>query len=272
MKLLSRGKDKVGLSGRADRNEESKARRRQNALRGGVDLLFPPVCAACGVDLRDPTDEIMLCTSCRANYLNLRGKVCLRCGCELPRRFSDDQNECGNCRELQFRFNSVIALSAYRGEMRRAVLQMKFNGAHELTVALSRLLASACRGRFADFQPDVIAGIPMHWTRRLWRGTNSPETIAEYLARSLELSFAPNLLARNRKTKRQADLPPGKRSSNVRNAFRVAPGYDLKDLRVLVVDDILTTGSTADEATRVLLAAGAESVSIAVLARAIPWK
>lgn len=163
-------------------------------------------------------------------------------------------------------------MSAYRGEVRRAVLRIKISGSHELAIALGQLLAEFHRPRLAEFRADVVAPIPMHWTRRLRRGTNSAETIAETLARELNLPFAPDLLIRKQNTKRQADLPPGQRFDNVRGAFRVGKGYDLKGLRVLVSDDILTTGATCSAAARELCSAGANEVAATTIARAVPWK
>ncbi len=151
------------------------------------------------------------------------------------------------------------------------MLRMKFAGSHGLAIAVTKLFLLDKRSQLAQFAPTVVAPIPLHWTRRLWRGTNCPETIAEHLAEGLNVPFAPDLLVRTRKTKRQAFLPPGQRLENVRGAFRPRKGYDLTDLRVLLVDDVLTTGATCNEAARVLLAARAQAVAVAVIARALSW-
>jgi ComF family protein len=189
----------------------------------------------------------------------------------LPPGFRDDQTSCSNCHDGQFRFSSVTAAAIYRDEARQAVLRMKFSGSHNLAIAVSQLFLLEKKSQLAQFAPTVVAPIPMHWTRRLWRGTNSAETIAEHLADGLNVPFASDLLVRTRKTQRQALLPPGRRLENVRDAFRARKGYDLTDLRVLLVDDVLTTGATCNEAARVLLAARAKAVAVAVIARALSW-
>ncbi len=107
----------------------------------------------------------------------------------------------------------------------------------------------------------------MHWVRRLARGTNAPEVLAERLAQRLGVPFFP-LLARRRHTAPQSSLPRAARLTNLRRAFRLRPSYHCQGARVLLVDDVLTTGTTCGEAASTLLRRGAASVSVAVLARA----
>jgi ComF family protein len=137
-----------------------------------------------------------------------------------------------------------------------------------LAIAVAHLLADHTGSQLVEFEPDVVVPIPMHWTRRLVRGTNSAETLAEVLARRGRLPIARRLLVRLRKTLPQFNLHPGERVRNIRGAFRVRAGYHLDAARVLLVDDILTTGATCSEASRVLLAAGAAQTTVAVVARA----
>ena len=124
----------------------------------------------------------------------------------------------------------------------------------------------------SDCKADVVFPIPTHWIRRIQRGTSGPESLSEFVARKLKLAWEPHGLIRTRNTKRQADLTPGLRFGNIRSAFRTARGYDLEGLRAIVVDDVLTTGATCSEAARTLLESGAADVTVAVIARAIPWK
>jgi ComF family protein len=122
--------------------------------------------------------------------------------------------------------------------------------------------------RLAELRADVIVPVPMFWTRRLLRGVNSPEILAESLAGRLDLPVLRRVLVRTRNTLPQFSLPPSERFPNVRGAFRVRRGYDLSGARVLLVDDVLTTGATSSEAARALRSAGAEAVLVAVAARA----
>ena len=154
---------------------------------------------------------------------------------------------------------------------RTAMLQTKRMGGQPLAAALGQLLLTYRRERISQIAADVVVPIPMHWTRRLQRGTNCPDTFAESLANGLGIKAAIHLLKRRRKTVRQTDLPQGSRSSNVREVFRVSFGRKVQGVRVLLVDDILTTGSTCNEAAKALLSAGAAEVAVAIVARATPW-
>jgi ComF family protein len=147
---------------------------------------------------------------------------------------------------------------------------MKQSSEEPLMMAIGRLLA----GRFADeiqrLKPDVVVPIPMHWTRRVVRGTNSAEIIGHVLARKLGLLFASRALRRKRRTRKLAELTRQERKRTLRNAFRIAPGCDFSGARVLLVDDVLTTGTTCDTAAGALQSGGAAEIIVVVAARAFP--
>jgi predicted amidophosphoribosyltransferase len=116
---------------------------------------------------------------------------------------------------------------------------------------------------------DVVVPVPMHWRRRLVRGTNSAAVLAEILASRLRAPLAAGLLRRRKYTKPQFECTPPQRWDNVRRAFSVASGYHLDDAHVVLVDDILTTGATCSEAARELRRCGAMCVTVVVAARSI---
>lgn len=145
---------------------------------------------------------------------------------------------------------------------------MKRAAGEPLSVAMGDLLATRRRGVLAAVEADLVVPIPMYWGRRLLRGTNSPEILARRLSRRLGIPWEPRLLVRRRNTLLQPDLSPRERFRNIQGAFRVDKGYDLGGVRVLVVDDVLTTGATCSEAAKSLKQAGAAYVAVAVLARA----
>jgi len=136
-------------------------------------------------------------------------------------------------------------------------------------MALGRLLADQIQQRPDRAEFDVVLPVPMHWLRRLARGVNGPHLLAEVLAARLHLPLESRLLRCQRATRKQGTLMPTERRRNVRRAYRATPGRKLAGARVLLVDDVMTTGATANEIARVLRRAGAASVSLAVLARGV---
>jgi ComF family protein len=176
---------------------------------------------------------------------------------------------CQECKISNFLFQRVFALGAYRGKMRAAVLRTKYPEGRRLAVALGRRLAAAWHDEIKEYAPDRIVPIPMHWTRRLQRGTSGPEAIAQCLSKDFGIPFTDRCLARHRRTARQTELSQHQRLRNLQGAFhsrrrRVPPGS-----RILLVDDVLTTGTTCHEAAKTLLGAGVAEVGVAVLARAV---
>jgi len=230
----------------------------------GLNLVFPPACAACRLEL-EPGTPLALCLSCREQFIDTR-PTCLRCGLKVPAGF--DSAACSQCRDLRLRFARVLRLGQYEGDLRSAVLRIKRPHERALAVALGETLGETFAGQLLQTQPDVVIPVPMHWTRRAWRGTNSPHTIASCLASRLGIPMATHLLVRSRRTAPQAALSPNKRRANVRGAFRVVLHRDLPGARVLLIDDIMTTGATLNEAAKVLAKAGAGEITVAVLARA----
>jgi ComF family protein len=145
---------------------------------------------------------------------------------------------------------------------------MKRPADRALAVGLGGHLATSVADAFPAGEIDAVMPVPMHWSRRVWRGANSPEVLAATIAGRLRIPSVSHLLVRRRRTIPQASLSPGRRRANVRGAFAVHPHKDLVGSHVLLVDDILTTGATLNEAAKTLRKAGCREVSVAVLARA----
>jgi ComF family protein len=166
-------------------------------------------------------------------------------------------------------FDETVALGHYDGRLRDTVLRMKRAEGDALSLAMGRLLLVERAQPLAEINADVVVPIPSHWRRRGVHRTNSAAVLAEVLSGRLGLPLAERLLRRSRYTTRQADVSPSERWGNVRRAFSVRAGYHLKAAHVLLVDDVLTTGATCSEAARALRRAGAERVTVAVIARAM---
>jgi ComF family protein len=137
-------------------------------------------------------------------------------------------------------------------------------------MAMGRLLVEHFGGELRILNHDVVVPIPMHWTRRLVRGTNSPELIGQVVARELGIPCEPRSLRRKRRTQKLAEMTRQQRKRTLRDAFAVGRGCDFRGARVLLIDDVLTTGATCDSAARALRQAGAAEVNVMVAARAYP--
>jgi len=228
-----------------------------------LDLLLPPHCLDCQGPMERPGDGIFLCGDCRARLSSDRAQRCRKCGNTLA--MAADQ--CPWCREHGLEFDAVIPLGRYEGQLRSVVLRMKRHQGEPLAQAMARLMVKARGEVLRAWKADLVVPVPMHWSRRLSRAANSPDVVAKCLARELGIPLG-RALRRTRKTKPQRDLHVKERFRNLRGALAARGGYALRGLRVLVVDDILTTGATGSTAAGALKRAGAAAVAVAVLARA----
>jgi ComF family protein len=172
------------------------------------------------------------------------------------------------CKHPPLLFDTVITIGGYKDNLREIILRMKHPRQETLTLAMGRLLAQKRFSELAALGADMIVPVPMYWTRRMVRGTNSAELLAWCLGRKLGLPVRRRLLVRCRNTLPQSGLAPSRRFRNMRGAFRVRSQRGLHGARVLLVDDVLTTGATGSEAAGVLKKAGASMVAVAVIARA----
>jgi len=235
------------------------------ACLGGLgDLLLPAVCAACGAD--QPAAE-GLCEACSRELLSLAAlPYCPRCGTTLGPNIPADADGCQACPDPLPRFASVCRIGPYAGPLRHLVRELKYRRRHAARGHLTALLAERVKAACDGAPADVVVPVPMHWLRRLWRGFDHAGAIAAGLAGALRLPVGHELV-RVRNTPPQVHLPRSRRLANVRGAFAVRSRAAVRGAAVLLVDDVTTVGATANEAARALLDAGADRVTLAVLAK-----
>lgn len=235
----------------------------RDLARGFLQILYPGVCASCGRCL--PPDQAGFCPPCRTALTTDPHPACPRCGSTVG-PFVPINDGCSRCRNVRFSFERVLRLGPYDGLLRDAILRLKHHSGEGLAEALGTLWAEYARPRLLELGASLVIPVPLHWWRRWRRGYNQSEVLAHAVARALDLPCQPGWLRRIRNTPQQTQQSPAGRRDNVRGAFRARPRRPLRGQAVLLVDDVLTTGSTCSEAGQALLEAGANRVVIAVLA------
>ena len=233
-----------------------------------LDLGLPPCCVACGHSTteRSPKDRAF-CERCEEELPILSSPVCQRCAAPVPVTNSETPaNDCPACREEGWKFDNVIALGPYYGLLRHLILTAKKARGGLIAEALGQRLGRQEADRLASEQAACIVPVPMHWTRRMARGVNSADRLATGIARVTGLPVI-HALRRTRRTAPQTAIAPSDRPANVRKAFGTRSRRITEGATVLLVDDILTTGSTCSAAARELKRAGAGRVVAVVAAK-----
>jgi ComF family protein len=193
-------------------------------------------------------------------------RLCAKCGGSLGEHL-DPSLGCHRCRSDSFAFETVYRLGRYDDELERACRMIKTENGERLAFALGDLVAEVNDEAIRRWQPSLVVPIPHHWRRWFARGYNSAEAIAERLSRRLRIPLRNNLLRRTRHTPEQHKLPPSERRTNVRGAFSAKKKKELAGATVLLVDDVLTTGSTCHYAAKAMKTVGAKTVIVACVAR-----
>jgi len=226
-------------------------------------LVLPGVCLGCHRLL--PPDSRDFCAHCLQQVTEDPHSTCPRCSSTVGPH-SDLSEGCPQCRNEGFAFEFAVRLGAYDGLLRDFVLRMKHAGNEGLAEAVGEAWAERSEAKVREFRADTVIPVPLHWRRRWRRGFNQSELLGKCWSRRLNMPFQPRWLRRVRPTAMQSSLSPTARRENVRAAFRAMRCAKLNGRRVLLVDDVMTTGSTCHSAAKALKDSGASSVVIAVLA------
>ncbi|MEX0975067.1 MAG: ComF family protein [Bacillota bacterium] len=220
----------------------------------------PDVCALCGAPLPRDTASLV-CPTCLDKLAQEMSWVCQVCGAPVrpPLRL------CPECRKNLYVFDGQRSAGIYQGDLRSAIARMKFQGERWLSRPLAHLMAGAAR----EFLPvDLIVPIPLEPGSRVRRGYNQALDLAKEMAVLLDAP-AMDVLAREKRYAHQAELGRDMRWRNLKESMGPRTDVNLRGQRVLLVDDVTTTGATLDEAARVLKGMGAEKVFCVTAARTL---
>lgn len=258
-----------------------------------VDLVFPASCISCNQELagkriattRPSFDDSRSALEPQGNsaaefqawqasnwchncWVQLNPKtrfLCLKCGAHL-RGPSPMVGHCANCLKAGLKFDRAISVGNYEGLVRDLVIRMKNQHDDVLAIHLGRRIAYDLIGQgLTEF--DRLIPVPLHWSRRLKRGFQATEILSHQISRITGIRRCTRTVRIVRATAKQGTLSTKARQANVRNAFSIRTGWPVDGARILLVDDVMTSGATASEIARVLKAAGAGYVGVAVIAR-----
>jgi ComF family protein len=233
-------------------------------LQSAVSLLYPPLCTICGRSIRAGE---YLCDQCETKAVRIVAPFCEKCSEPFDGAITGVFT-CANCAHRTIYFDAAVAAYRGRGIVREVIHEFKYGRRIHLRHLVARWLRSALDDeRLLGRCFDVIIPVPLHPTRQRERGFNQATLLAELLSAQTSIRCKP-LLERTRYTTTQTALDRSERMENLHNAFRLRKNADVRGLRVLLVDDVLTTGSTLNECARVLKRVGVFSVHAATAARA----
>lgn len=237
-----------------------------------VDLVYPQDCCGCGTTL-PPGANAAFCTLCMPRIRTVRPPWCPTCGQPFDRTQPEDSPWCNRCLATTRPFRRARSWAYYstdaveRNPLTRALWALKYDRRADVGHRLGRLLAEHCA--FRAGQHDLVVPVPLHRQRLRWRGFNHACLLAAPIARRLSTPLAPGIVRRARATPPQVSLPVPARWANVRGAFTVPGSRRVAGRRILLVDDVYTTGATVGACATALARAGATSIDVLTAARTV---
>jgi ComF family protein len=243
-----------------------------NVVSSVFSVFFPSDCRLCGVPLVN-ISRLPVCQECLDSLEPIRAPQCVQCGERLlPAQLLMGDGRCQGCHEFQPEFERAVSFGEYAGALRGLIHLLKYDRVLPAAPVLGRLLANAiCQlQHHSDGASPLLVPVALHAGKRSERGFNQAELIArsavKHLPQHLEVAA---VLKRRRATHSQVGLTREERVANMRDAFGVTAPERVKSRTVIVVDDVMTTGTTVSECARVLKQAGAERVWAATVARTL---
>ncbi len=226
-----------------------------------LNYLLPPHCPICEKQI---LDSGAVCGECFGKLDFIPNSVCQFCGKPLPYK---EAKVCASCLKKPPLYTCARSVLKYNEISKAIILPFK----HADAVELAPLLSQWMNSRYSDLiiTSDCLIPVPLHTKRLFKRKYNQSALLAKNLAKIHHKSYLPRVLRRTKNTQSQGHMNANKRQENIKNAFQVSNSQQIKNKNVLIIDDVLTTGATVNECTKVLLKAGAKQVNVLTLARVI---
>lgn len=223
-----------------------------------IRVVYPLRCPVCDGIVAQSGERV--CTGCLGGLKLLTPPWCMKCG----KKVEEGEEYCADCRVREHMYDRGRALYEYSSAA-QSIYRFKYGGRREYAGFYGEQMAEYLGGFIRGINPDALVPIPLHRRRKAHRGYNQAELLALALGERMNIPVYPRLLTRVRDTVPQKKLNPGERQNNLKKAFNIS-GNDVKSKVTVVIDDIYTTGTTIDEAARVLKEAGADKVYFIALA------
>jgi ComF family protein len=235
-----------------------------------ISVFFPGDCCICGQLLAD-SRRVPICDDCFGSFQRIPQPSCEICGRPLPGLPQDGREPpvCPTCQGRTYAFDRARSFAVYEGPLVQGILRLKFEQIEPLGIWFAERLAELAQSDAEMLPADVVVPVPLHRQRERERGYNQAALLSKPLAKLLRLPHKALLLMRTRARPDKRILSLEERWESVRGAFATRPGSQVDNLRVLLVDDVLTTGATLDACARTLHEAGAKSVMALTVARAV---
>lgn len=227
----------------------------RNMTRAALDVLFPRRCPFC--------DEVipagsLLCEECSRKLPVIRQPACCRCGQPLE----DERSEyCGDCTRKKHSYTRGRAVYVYQGAVKSSLYRFKYGGRQEYALCYAHQALEHYGDWIRELEPEAILPVPLHPKRRRKRGYNQAELFARELGYALHIPVRTDIVRRSVNTRPQKELNDIQRKKNLKKAFTIT-GNIVQLKKVLLVDDIYTTGSTVDAVSELLHAAGVQQIYV----------
>ncbi len=254
-----------------------------------IEMIFPQKCYICGKFFkykRDYTEKLsrrdfenndsffifkklfspFICAECAESFISFKSPYCAVCG-DIFKSADDRNHICGACISHPKSFEKARAAGVYKDALMRLIHKLKYNGKTGLAKPLSYLLFYAYLKHFESEKPDIIIPVPLHRKKLRKRGFNQAYLFIKYWKDLGEYPYENEMLEKTKYTRSQTGLTRKEREKNIKNSFKVLFPTDISGKKILLIDDIMTTGATADECAKTLKKKGALKVFVLTLAR-----
>ena len=234
----------------------------QSLFQSCVNIIYPQFCVGCHAWLGQTHSNRLLCDGCFASVVHHVPPFCTSCG----RNKTNDTHNCPHCNNRRYCFQNARSICVYDGIAKQLIHDFKYRQKMHIRSVFRELIENFCHSYHPWETIDAIVPIPLHPTKLREREYNQSEIIAHILATIIQRPLITTALQRIRNTKPQIALGPLGRQRNIAGCFRINAHVGVKEKNILLVDDVLTTGSTACEAARVLNTLNPKSISVFTLA------